>query len=533
VFEFLDSFNKRMHITAVVDSIANRRNRDMEIEKLFEEKHFDNLVFSVLVYIMEKTLSDDSECDMTAIAAFLKSILPEFYHLEASNEKCRTIAEYIIKSVLQNDGVNTYFPVLDYSTGTWEQLRIRLIDDKVTETEEGYRVTYTLTDQGYDFLFRTKEIEEDISFSVEEFKLRELLKRKNYKKALSQSINLIQMIRQKKKDIAQFMLKVRENIYDVDIGRFEELINSTYELLQEEYQTLDEISGMVKISQDNLIEEYRASGKANEDIRKAQKEIHQIRRNLSVTLSEQKDLILSRQNLSKIYLETIKEAFSFTIEKRFDFEKEIIRNLEKCADDSIDMLWQLVNSLFMPNTRKHLNAGSIYEPQGIIKDNDEESDAQILQEDMSEDLERKRIEEINDIYVEILERMIEFVVSRGGSSRLSGFIEHLRETPGLYNRFCTKRLLFITILKLYDIGEIDIDSWREDKEYMMANSTGEFSLEYCLAMMQEGKNKLSEISKIMVRKTDEDIFAVDSLCRESDIMISEKIEVTDFLIEIS
>ena len=32
--------------------------------------------------------------------------------------------------------------------------------------------TYQLTDQGYDLLFRTKEVEQEISFTIEELKLR-------------------------------------------------------------------------------------------------------------------------------------------------------------------------------------------------------------------------------------------------------------------------------------------------------------------------------------------------------------------------
>ena len=89
-------------------------------------------------------------------------------------------------------------------------VRIRLIDDKLKEGEQGYVTTYQLTDQGYDLLFRTKEVEQEISFTIEELKLRRLIRRKNYKKAIGQSANLVQMIRQKKNDIGQFIRKIRK-----------------------------------------------------------------------------------------------------------------------------------------------------------------------------------------------------------------------------------------------------------------------------------------------------------------------------------
>jgi putative ABC transport system ATP-binding protein len=57
---------------------------------------------------------------------------------------------------------------MNYASAKWEEMRVKLIDDKVTEAEDGYSITYVLTDQGYDFLFRTKEVDQEISFSVEE-----------------------------------------------------------------------------------------------------------------------------------------------------------------------------------------------------------------------------------------------------------------------------------------------------------------------------------------------------------------------------
>src|SRR5659263_210996 len=532
MLRFLEGFEKRMQIVAIVESIVNRRNKNTEIEKLFKENQFENVVFSVLVFIMEKTLSEDSECNIKAISGFLLSILPNYYDIKISTDMATQIAEYIIKNVLQNEGLPVYFPVMKYASEKWEQMRVKLIDDKVAETNDTYSITYVLTDQGYDFLFRTKEVDQEISFSVEEFKLRELIKRKNYKKALQQSINLIQMVRQKKKDIQQFMLKVRENIYEVDISKFEDLINSTYDLLSEEYQVLGEIMGMVKLSEQRLHEEYRLSGKLGEDIRKAQKEISQIRGNLSTTLSEQRDLILSRQSLSKIYVETIKEAFSYTLEKRFDFEEEILHKLEKCTDDSISRLWQMVNSLFLPNVYRHLNVGLLYEPQGMLKLDDREHSNAIEQDEMDEDKEKLRVIKINNIYVEIIKNLISITIKSGGQIRFSQFIDCIREDPELLDNLTEDRLVFTTVLKLYDMGIIDVGKWKAEQEDVVMNVTEEFNLEYCLAMIWEQDEHLYKATSILVSKVDNSVFEIELIKKKEEIIVKEKIEVTDFIIKV-
>ncbi|NLM21711.1 MAG: hypothetical protein GX207_08200, partial [Peptococcaceae bacterium] len=276
-FEFLEGFEKRMRIVAAVDSIVNRTNRRMDIERLFSAGQLDNIIFSVLVYIMEQTLAEDEECTIESIASFIRGILPA-YELEFSLDTIRQITEYIIKDILQNGGEARFYPIMTYGQGT-KETRIRLIEDKLRENDRSYIITYQLTDQGYDLLFRTKEVEQEISFTIEELKLRELIKRKNYKKAITQSSSLIQMVRQKKNDLRQFMEKIRSNIYDVDILEYEELTGSTYALLEEEYGIMQEILDMINLSEDRLKEEEQTRGFLDDAMKKAHQEITKIRRN--------------------------------------------------------------------------------------------------------------------------------------------------------------------------------------------------------------------------------------------------------------
>jgi len=145
-WEFLDGFEKRMQVVAAIDSIVNRNNRNMEIERLFERAQLDNIIFSVLVFIMERTLSEDEECTIDSITAFLGSILPE-YDLNLPADSTRKLAEYIIKEILQNGGEARYYPVMKYGEGLIPN-RIRLIDDKLKDSERGYTVSYQLTNHG-------------------------------------------------------------------------------------------------------------------------------------------------------------------------------------------------------------------------------------------------------------------------------------------------------------------------------------------------------------------------------------------------
>ena len=72
------------------------------------------------------------------------------YSLNLTAEVIRKLTEYIIKDSLQYGCEARYFPVMKYGQGM-EQLRIRLIDDKLIDDQRGYVLNYRLTFQGYDF----------------------------------------------------------------------------------------------------------------------------------------------------------------------------------------------------------------------------------------------------------------------------------------------------------------------------------------------------------------------------------------------
>ncbi|MDD4238794.1 MAG: hypothetical protein PHT62_09610 [Desulfotomaculaceae bacterium] len=525
--ELLSGFEKRMQIVAAIDSIVNRVNRKMDIEKLFEAGQLDNIILSVLVFIMERTLTEDEECTIDSITSFVTRIVPS-YGLNLAIPTIRKITEYIIKDILQNGGEARYYPVMRYGQGM-VSTRVRLIDDKLKDSDRGYVMTYQLTDQGYDLLFRTKEVEQEISFTMEELKLRELIKRKNYKKAIGQSANLVQMIRQKKNDIRQFMQKIRENIYEVDIQEFEKLVGSTYTLLEEEYGIMNEIRGMIMLSEERLKEEEASRGVLDAEMKRARSEISMIRKNINTTIDEQKELILERHSLSRIYKETITDSFSLSLAKNFDFEREILARLEKCPESVIPSLWQLLNPLFKPNPDHKLNLLSLFERQARLKQEEETAEGVVI-EDLGEDTERLRIKVINDANTEFIRSLLEFAAVKEGGCRFSELFAYLKDQASTFELLIADDLVFRSMLKLYDLNVIDIRSWQAQRDEVVANATGELDVGYCLYCIEKDRPDLYGVAKIEIKKPDEQVFEEEINVRREDALFSRRIVISDFLI---
>lgn len=527
--EFLDGFDKRMQIAAVVDAVLNRRQKNMELEAFFASGQLENLIFSVLVFIMEKTLAEDEECTIDSITAFLRDILPD-YDLALAPDRVRPLADYIVKNVLQHGGEARYFPVMKYGEGI-KELRIKLIDDRLKETDKGYEVQYLLTDQGYDFLFRTKEVEQEINFTIEELKLRELIKRKNYRKAKSQSLNLVQMLRQKKREMEQFIYQVRENIYEVDVADFEQLLNSTYELLEEEYALLTQIKGMVALSEERLLEEETRRPVLDKDMKKARAEILAIRRNINTALREQREMVVKRYYLSRIYLETIKETFAQGLAKRYDLEKEVLIPLENCPESLIPDLWRLVNPLFLPNPNKNLSLISVYRRQVPLRETETEEET-IPVEDLKEDRELKRIQDLNEAHVTFIRSLLQFAIAGSRGFRVSELVFKLQEQPRVLGALMQENLFFTDMLKLYEMSTINVTAWQAAPDEVVMNATGELDVSYCLHRLSFEDPLLYGVAELRISKPDETLMEQEIRYQRQDAWYRQQVLFSDFLIEV-
>lgn len=523
---FLEGFEKRMEVVAIVESVVTRKNKNMEIEKWFKEQEFTNLVFSVLLFIMEKTLAEDSDCDSYHIQKFISSILPTF-HLTLDNVQLEELTRYIIKTVLQNEGIPHHFNSIDYSKGEVRKISIRLITDQVKEVDGNYQITYSLTDQGYDFLFRTKEVDQEIQMTIEELKLKELIKRKNFTKALGQSQNLIQLVRQKKKEIEHFLMKIKENIHDVDIDDFEKLMDSTYELLQDEYKLLGDIMGMAHSAEEKIRKEFEEHSKLDESLRKAQSEIKKIHYNIKATLSEQKDLILSRQSLSSIYIEHIGDSFHYSMEKRFDIEELILKPMEQHVS-SVEHFWKLLNPLLLPNLNRHLNPAILYAPQGLLKAAVEESDNAIEPEAFAEDTDQQKAEELSQLYVDIMDYLFRHLLENDGDISFLELLDMLEKDEEKFSHFVQERILYTTVLKLYDMGSINLDAWQKERGRLVVNVSEEFNLEYCLDQLLVEGSPYQKMIKFEFSKIPGSPIEV---CRNTQEGFIEKIEISNFRIK--
>ncbi len=512
MFDFLENFEKRMEWIGIASSIINRRGKNTELENLFDENEMTNIIISVLLFIMEKTLEENNECEMHHIEAFLDQLTREYYSKAFNQFQIRDIAGYIIKDILQNNGSRYAYPLVNYTKRAVEEITIRLVSDKIIDEKNERRIVYMLTNQGYEFLFRMREVDEEIQLTIEQLKLKEYIKRKKFSSAVRQSYELIKLVRQKKKDLEGFILSIRQNIHSVDIEQYEALMKSTYSMLAEEYDTMDEIQKMIHMAEEKIKEENASGRDFEQKLSKARAEIMEIHHNIGLVISEQRDLIINRTSLSDLYMDTIKRSFEFSFEKRYDFEDVILNNLERYTQ-VLDNCLNLLKPLFLPSRRSVLGIGDIYASQAIIKESTEQSSHTVSVEEIDDSAERARIKRIGERFVASVALIVSEAmkaaedeetgeVMHTGEVSLSAIIDKTRETdPLLYDEIVRDRCIFLVALKLYDIGTVNVSGFYGGLGRVIMQPSEEFNIEYCLVKVRNMIEGIEKLKELRIEKT--------------------------------
>lgn len=188
VKEILNGFEKRIKFINVIRRVLDY-TCPKDIGLMFPDRmELDNLVIAVLLYIKERTLGNNENCKLSDIEEFIEEVTYEWFPDKLPD--CKRLAAFIVVTAFQNEGEIKTYASYDSVKNAFIKMPIRLLD----EEDNNYR----LTDDAFDFLFRTKEIESEIDYSVTRFKMKEFIKRDNYSEALEQSRELVSRIRSMK-----------------------------------------------------------------------------------------------------------------------------------------------------------------------------------------------------------------------------------------------------------------------------------------------------------------------------------------------
>ena len=167
-YEFLKNFPKRMknvglYGVLIQNSIQKTSWKQFGFLKFDEQM---NLIFAVMLYIMEQSLREEN-CTMDDIGAYIDTINTRYLGKEISYDDCRKLGDFVVNVILSNEGRAMYFDGYDFEENDYHVMHISYVANRIVYLDQEVRRTsYYLTDDGYNLILSTLEIENNMKLTI-------------------------------------------------------------------------------------------------------------------------------------------------------------------------------------------------------------------------------------------------------------------------------------------------------------------------------------------------------------------------------
>lgn len=502
-YEFLKKFPRRMKNVGLYAVIIQNSSQKLSWKQYGFTK-FDeqiNLLFEVLLYIMEQSLKEE-KCTMDDIATYIDTINVQYLRKDISYEQCHQLGDFIVNTVLSNEGRPMYFGGYDFEKNEYEEMHISYVANKIVYVEnEVRRTSYYLTDDGYNLLLSTLEIEDNMKFNIHEIIFRLHLEKQSYDKAVNDIKNVFNLMRIQFQRVQEAMRQIRRNALSYSVDEYEEVLVGNLNTITDTKKKFQEYKTVIQERVKDLEEE-------NINIRKLSKKEQQDLNNLRVieeyltrVLDEHQKILNSHFDLKILYTKELERLSQARLIQRFSMRRDLYDKVLKQAD-TLENMDMFLRPLFNRNPEKiyNLNKAFSYEKSvnaGMEKDTEEEVDfdEEAFRREKEEKLQKKLL-----VYEKSLQYLLE-KASVTGEVSLGQLKDRLDIYPEEKEIFIPNVDVFKEIMvELIRNRTIDIATLKKERrEYIQEQPDG-FQLNEMILKLVEEQPENNDITSIEVER---------------------------------
>lgn len=502
-YEFLKKFPRRMKNVGLYAVIIQNSSQKLSWKQYGFTK-FDeqiNLLFEVLLYIMEQSLKEE-KCTMDDIATYIDTINVQYLRKDISYEQCHQLGDFIVNTVLSNEGRPMYFGGYDFEKNEYEELHISYVANKIVYVEnEVRRTSYYLTDDGYNLLLSTLEIEDNMKFNIHEIIFRLHLEKQSYDKAVNDIKNVFNLMRIQFQRVQEAMRQIRRNALSYSVDEYEEVLVGNLNTITDTKKKFQEYKTVIQERVKDLEEE-------NINIRKLSKKEQQDLNNLRVieeyltrVLDEHQKILNSHFDLKILYTEELERLSQARLIQRFSMRRDLYDKVLKQAD-TLENMDMFLRPLFNRNPEKIYNLNKVFSYEksvnaGMEKDTEEEVDfdEEAFRREKEEKLQKKLL-----VYEKSLQYLLE-KASVTGEVSLGQLKDRLDIYPEEKEIFIPNVDVFKEIMvELIRNRTIDIATLKKERrEYIQEQPDG-FQLNEMILKLVEEQPENNDITSIEVER---------------------------------
>ncbi|MCR4746004.1 MAG: hypothetical protein K5894_12350 [Lachnospiraceae bacterium] len=513
-YDFLNHFTKRMksvglYAILIRNIISKTSWNDFGFET--DEERI-NIVFSVLLFIMERSLIED-DCTIDDISSFVDDINNSYYKKPLKYEDCIQLTDFIVNVILSNEGRQMTFEGYDYKESEYKTIHIRYVGNKPFYNEFNVRRTsYMLTDDGYALLLSTFEVEKNLQIPIQEMIFKMHLEKQSYDKAVDNIKTIFQTIRMQYQKIQNDMYRIRKNALEYSVDEYRTT-------LEENLATIEETKGKFQKYKDLIkqrIEEYeeneiRLAELSEEDTEKL-KNLRTIGEYLGMVIEEHQKILSRHMDLKELYTKELESLSQVALIKRFSLRTDVFDKILEYPE-ALGNLETLFAPLLRRDLDKIYNASYSFKPHKIVRRKNEDKiteDIDFDEEEWKAEQERIRNEK-KKLYEESLSFIIEKLVN-------DDFVD-LMEIKAITDQSekAKKRLIpNIEIFKeimveLIRARHIDIRALQEERKNVIHSSAEIFELNYMILEILEKMDIDHKIKEIFIDKAGDEMIVFENV----------------------
>lgn len=229
----LDRFEERMRFVSFFAQLAFQTGPTKRAWKTSgfgtsQQEQFTLLVM-VMLFIMERSINEEV-CTKDDIAEFIEATDRAIWHRGMTSEQCRGLSQFIVDTLLINDGTLMTFRTYSSATGDLVDIPVQFVRDEYWQPDSrtDKRITYRMTDIGYSCLFATLELEDSTSVPLQRLIVSYLLNQGDFDNALQHVRKINQTLKQQKQKLADDIHAIRQNVSEYRIDRYGDTMDAMF-----------------------------------------------------------------------------------------------------------------------------------------------------------------------------------------------------------------------------------------------------------------------------------------------------------------
>lgn len=501
-YEFLKQFSRRMkhvgmYALLLQNSMAKQTWKQYGFVKVDEQV---NMIFIVMLYIMEQSLREES-CTMDDIGAYIDDLNAGCFQKNMSYDDCKKLGDFIVNVILSNEGRAMYFDGYDFDGMAYRSMNISYIANRVVYVDEGVkRTSYYLTEDGYNLMLSTLEIENNMKLTIHEMIFKMHLEKQSYDKAVDEIKNVFNFMRIQLQKIEEAMLRVRRNALSYSVADYEALMHENMETIGDTKEKFTGYREMVKLRASELEQQNINVRKLDAGEEEKLENLRIIEGYLNRTIDEHQKILNLHFDLKLLYDRELQSLAQMSLIQRFSIRTELY---DKVLDhpqylENVDLF---LRPLFHQQIPRIYNLNKCMELQRPVRKKAEEDADELLDFDekqWQDELERRKREKLRK-YEDSLAFIIDAVLKKGHLSLME--LKEIVDGDVAARETCIPSIdVFKEIMvELIRNREISMDTLRKEKSEYITEQANDFQLNDMLLTLTE-KGAADHVKRKRIQK---------------------------------